>query len=303
MTRLTRLAARALPLSLVGLLSWMPAARTQDGYASEGQMGLQAPVTPVAEAINNFYDWTNILIIAITLFVLVLLAIVIVRFNEKSNPTPSKTCHHTLLEVAWTVVPIFILVAIAIPSFQLLNLQHAFPKPDITIKATGFQWYWSHQYPDQGGFAFESYMLKDDAREALIKQGVAAPRLLAVDNEVVVPVNKVVHVLVTGGDVIHAWAIPSFGSKVDAVPGRLTATWFKATKPGVYYGQCSELCGKDHSFMPIAVRVVSDDVFAAWAAIWQSSDKKREKEKKARELLRTAALDEASDRLIADARR
>jgi cytochrome c oxidase subunit 2 len=193
------------------------------------------------------------------------------------------------------VVPIAILVMIAIPSFKLLNLQYSYPKPDLTIKATGYQWYWSHEYPDQGIAAFDSIMLQDDERQALIKKGIQAPRNLAVDNEVVVPVNKVVHVLVTANDVIHNWTIPSFGSKVDAVPGRVTATWFKAEKEGIFYGQCSELCGKDHAFMPIAIRVVNDQVFGNWAAAMKAKDKK-----KAKEIIEKATLEQSGVKNVAD---
>jgi len=167
---------------------------------------------------------------------------------------------------------VLILVIIAVPSFKLLNLQYAYPKADLTIKATGYQWYWSHQYPDQGGFSFDSYMLDDEGRNELIEKGIDAPRNLAVDNEVVVPVNKVVHVLVTAEDVLHNWTIPAFGSKTDAVPGRLTATWFKAEREGVFYGQCSELCGINHAFMPIAVRVVSEETFNKWVEARKADD-------------------------------
>lgn len=237
------------------------------GQPTDGQMGLQEPATEVAREIAAFYDIVNIIIIAIALFVLALMAYVVVRFNEKANPTPSKTTHNTVLEVAWTVIPILILVAIAIPSFKLLYLQYTFPKPDVTIKATGNAWFWSYEYPDQGEFEITSYPLSDDDAE---EQG--KPRMLAVDNEIVVPVNKVVHVLITSNDVIHNWTIPSFGSKVDAIPGRTTMTWFRAEKEGAYYGQCSELCGKDHAKMPIAVRVVSDEVYAKWLEAWQEED-------------------------------
>jgi cytochrome c oxidase subunit II len=181
-----------------------------------------------------------------------------VRFNARANPTPSRTTHNTLIEVLWTIIPIVILILIAIPSFKLLFFQLNLPPADITVKATGKQWYWSYSYPDNGKFEFDSLMLK--AGE--LKQD--QPRLLSVDNEMVVPVNKNVHVITTGADVIHAFAVPSFGIKIDAIPGRINETWFKATREGVYYGQCSELCGKDHAFMPIAVRVVSEQAFAAW---------------------------------------
>jgi cytochrome c oxidase subunit 2 len=187
----------------------------------------------------------------------VLLVIVIFRFNARANPVPSKTTHNTLIEVVWTIVPVMILTAIAVPSFKLLFLQQTLPQADVTIKATGKQWFWSYAYPD-AKIEFDSIMLQDKDRKP------DQPRLLAVDNEVVVPVNKVVRVQVIGADVIHAFAVPSFGIKIDAVPGRLNETWFKATREGVYYGQCSELCGKDHAFMPIAVRVVGEKEYEAW---------------------------------------
>jgi cytochrome c oxidase subunit II len=228
------------------------------GQPSPWQLGFQQSVTPVMDDISWFHDFLLYVITAITVFVLALLVIVIVRFNARSNPTPSKTTHNTLLEVMWTVVPVLILVAIAVPSFRLLFFQLNIPQADMTLKATGKQWFWTYAYPDNGDFEFNSLMLQDKDRRP------DQPRLLAVDNEVVVPVNKVVRVQVTGADVIHAFAVPSFGVKIDAIPGRLNETWFKATREGVYYGQCSELCGKDHAFMPIAVRVVSERDFNAW---------------------------------------
>jgi cytochrome c oxidase subunit II len=183
---------------------------------------------------------------------------VIVRFNARANPIPSRTTHNTLIEIAWTIIPIVILMVIAVPSFKLLFFQLNIPAADLTVKATGKQWYWSYNYPDNGQIEFDSLMLKEGER----KEG--QPRLLAVDNEMVVPVNKTVRVITTGADVIHSFAVPSFGIKIDAVPGRINETWFKATREGVYYGQCSELCGKDHAYMPIAVHVVSEQAFAAW---------------------------------------
>ncbi len=257
-----------------------------EGYAVDRQIGLIPPVTEVAREIHAFYDWVTLIIISIALFVLLLVVYVMWRFSEKNNPTPSRVTHNTLLEVLWTVIPIIILVIIAIPSFKLLSLQYTYPKPDLTIKATGAQWYWSYEYPDNGGFTFDSYMLVDNDRQELINKGVPAPRNLAVDNDVVVPVGKVVHVLVTASDVIHNWTIPAFGSKVDAVPGRLTATWFRAEKEGIYYGQCSELCGKDHAFMPIAVRVVKEETFNAWVTARQADD-----DEQAQEILQNAALE------------
>jgi len=233
------------------------------------QMGLQNPATPVAENIGWFHNSLLMPIITvISLFVLLLLVIIVARFSEKKNPTPSKTTHHTLLEVAWTVVPVLILVVIAIPSFRLLKEQIIIPPSDLTIKVTGKQWYWTVEYAkDAGGMSFDAIMMNDEDIAKAVKNGANKddlPRLLSVDNEVYVPVNKVVRVQVTAADVLHAFAIQSFGVKVDAVPGRLNETWFKATKEGVYYGQCQELCGKDHAFMPIVVRVVSQDKYDAW---------------------------------------
>ena len=220
------------------------------GQPQEWEMHLQRAATPVMENIIWFHDFLLWLISAIVLFVLVLLLIVIFKFNAKANPVASKTTHHTLIEVVWTIVPVLILVGISVPSFRLLFTELDIPKSDLTIKATGKQWYWTYSYPDNGKFEFDSLMATD-------KQ----PRLLAVDNEVVVPVNKVVRVQVIGADVIHSFAVPAFGIKIDAVPGRLNETWFKAEQTGMFYGQCSELCGKDHAYMPIAIRVVTDEEF------------------------------------------
>jgi cytochrome c oxidase subunit II len=253
-----RMAALAAAVTMPALLASGPALAGL-GQPSPWQLGFQQSASPVMDNVIWFHDFLLWLITAIALFVLVLLIVVIVRFNAKANPTPSKTTHHTMLEVAWTLVPVIILVAIAVPSFKLLFLQQTIPPADLTIKATGKQWFWSYTYPDQK-FEFDSLMLRDGDRKP------DQPRLLAVDNEIVVPVNKVVRVQVIAADVIHAFAVPSFGVKVDAVPGRLNETWFRATREGVYYGQCSELCGKDHAYMPIAVRVVSEQAFAAWVA-------------------------------------
>jgi cytochrome c oxidase subunit 2 len=223
------------------------------GQPAPWEYKLQEAATPVMENITWFHGLLLAIITIITLFVLALLVAVVIKFNARANPVPSRTTHNTLIEVAWTLIPVLVLVAIAVPSFRLLFLELDVPKADLTIKATGKQWYWSYAYPDNGKFEFDSLLAQD-------KQ----PRLLGVDNEMVVPVNKVVRVQTTGADVIHSWAVPSFGVKMDAVPGRLNETWFKATKVGIFYGQCSELCGKDHAYMPIAVRVVSDQDFAAW---------------------------------------
>jgi cytochrome c oxidase subunit 2 len=236
-----------------------------DAYAGLGQpspweMKLQDSATPVMDNIIWFHNFLLWLITAITLFVLALLVIVMVRFNAKSNPVPSRTTHHTLIEVAWTIIPVLILVAVAVPSFRLLFQQLDVPKADLTIKVTGAQWNWNISYPDDK-IDFTTIMLTDAERA---KMNPVPPRLLAVDNEVVVPVDKVVRVQTTSNDVIHSFAVPSFGIKIDAIPGRLNETWFKATKEGKYYGQCSELCGKDHAFMPVVVRVVKEEEYAAW---------------------------------------
>jgi len=236
------------------------------GQPSDWQIGPQQSATPVMDDIVWFHNYLLVFITVIALFVLALLTIVVVKFNARANPTPSRTTHNTALEILWTLVPVMILLAIAIPSFKFLFFQLNTPPADLTVKATGKQWFWSYSYPDNGKFEFDSLMLSDKERRAKTDKDPKAdvPRLLAVDNELVVPVNKVVRVQVTGADVIHAFAVPSFGIKIDAIPGRLNETWFKAEREGVYYGQCSELCGKDHAFMPIAVRVVSEQAFTAW---------------------------------------
>lgn len=293
------------------------------GQPSPKQMGMQEPATEIARNVFWFHDVVNVAIIAIATFVLILLALVTLKFNERANPSPSRTTHNTFLEVAWTVIPILILVAIAVPSFKLLYQQYAYPKPDLTIKAIANTWFWEHEYVDQTGVKVTSSMLKDEdvltakhGKDYLKKfdrlDGVAklkamyteaAPlwaeqklvRQLSVDNEIAVPVGKVVHLLVTSNDVIHAWTIPSFGSKTQAVPGRITATWFRPEKTGIFYGQCSVLCGKQHSGMPIAVRVVSQGAFDSWTAAVKAKDWRR-----ARGIL-LAATDGADGTKVADA--
>ena len=246
---------RLLGLAVVGatLVAAGGTAFAELGQPAPWEYKLQGSATQVMDDITSFHNWLLITITLITLFVLALLAIIVVKFNAKANPVPSRTTHNTLIEVAWTLIPVLILVAIAVPSFRLLFLELDIPKADLTIKATGKQWYWSYAYPDNGKFEFDSLMAQD-------KQ----PRLLGVDNEMVVPVNKIVRIQTTGADVIHSFALPAFGIKIDSVPGRLNETWFKATKTGMFYGQCSELCGKDHAFMPIVIRVVNDQEFASW---------------------------------------
>ncbi len=226
------------------------------------QTGFQPAVTPVMEMIESFHKELFWICVAVSVFVLALLVYVVIKFRASVNPVPSKVHHNTLLEVAWTLIPVIILVVIAIPSFKLLYYQAEIPKPDVVVKAIGKQWFWTYEYPGaDAGFAFDSLGLDDAAAKA-----AGEPRLLAVDNVMVVPVNKVIEVETTGADVIHAFAVPQFGVKIDAVPGRINHTWFKATQTGLYYGQCSELCGARHAYMPIAVKVVSDAEYTAWLA-------------------------------------
>jgi len=226
--------------------------------ASNWQMGYNESVTSVMDDIVHLHDRILLpIIVAISVFVLFLLLYSVIRFRASKNPIPSKTSHNTFIEILWTVIPCLILIVIAVPSFRLLYKQDVIPKADITIKATGYQWYWGYEYPDQN-IAFEANMI--ETKNLKPNQ----PRLLETDNHVVVPVNKVVKVLITANDVLHAWAVPSFGVKRDAIPGRINETWFKAIKEGVYYGQCSELCGSRHAFMPITVRVVSEKQYNDW---------------------------------------
>jgi len=223
------------------------------------QLGMQAAASPVMSQIEDFHRLLLYIITAVCVFVLALLVWVMIRYNQRANPVPSKTHHNTLLEVMWTGIPVIILVLIAIPSFRLLYFEAAIPKPDVTIQAIGKQWFWTYAYPKDGNFQFDSYMLSD---AAAAKAGEL--RLLGVDNPVYVPVNKVVEIDTTGADVIHSWAVPSFGVKMDAIPGRINRTWFKATKTGTYYGECSELCGANHAYMPIEVKVVTLAEYEAW---------------------------------------
>ena len=221
------------------------------------QITFQEAASENMTMITDFNNFLLILMTAISVFVLGLMLYVMVRFNARANPEPSTTTHNTLVEVVWTVVPIVILVVIAIPSFRLLYFQRDIPEADMTVKAVGYQWYWGYEYPDHGDFAFDSLMLSDEERGD-------QPRLLATDTAMVVPVDTTVRVIVTAADVLHAFAMPAFGLKMDAVPGRLNETWFKAEKTGTYYGQCSELCGIRHAFMPIRIEVVSKADFALW---------------------------------------
>ena len=239
-------------------LSLFTASSAFANQPKEWQLGFQDPASDGMRDIVNFHN--NLLlpiIIAISVFVLFLMVYACIRFRASRNPNPSKTTHNVTVEILWTLIPCLILIVMAVPSFKILYKQDTIPKADVTVKAIGYQWYWGYEYPDEN-IIFESYMVETkDLKEN-------QPRLLAVDNEVVVPVNKVVKVLITANDVLHAWALPSFGVKRDAVPGRINETWFKAEKVGTYYGQCSELCGIKHAFMPITVRVVSDEDYAEW---------------------------------------
>ena len=223
------------------------------------EMGFQPAASPVMENIENFHQMLLYIIVAISLFVLALLIWVIVRYNHRANPNPSKTEHNTIVEVAWTTIPVIILVIIAVPSFKLLYYEADIPKADVELRVIGKQWFWTYQYPGAGNFQFDSLGLSDNAAKAAHE-----PRLLGVDNAIVVPVNKVIEVVTTGADVIHSWALPEMGVKMDAIPGRLNHTWFKATRTGTFYGECSELCGAKHAFMPIEVKVVTDAQYAAW---------------------------------------
>jgi len=222
------------------------------------QLDFQAAVTPVMEEIIDFHNILLVITTLIVLFVLGLLAVVVVRFREAKNPMPSRTTHNTVIEVVWTTIPVIVLVLIAVPSFRLLKHEDIVPKADMTIKAIGHQWYWSYEYPDHGGFSFDSVMVPDSD----LKPGQL--RLLEVDNRIVVPVDTTVRVITTAVDVLHSWAVPAFGVKMDSVPGRANETWFKVAREGVYFGQCSELCGVNHGFMPIAVEIVSKAKFAEW---------------------------------------
>jgi cytochrome c oxidase subunit 2 len=232
------------------------------GAPKPGEIGLQPPVTSLAHELDNMHNYLlTPIIFGITALVMVLLLIIIVRFNAKANPVPSKVTHNTMLEVAWTGIPVLILIVIAIPSFRLLYNQLDIPKPDLTVKVIGHQWYWSYVYPDNGNFTFDARLVT--AEEAVAKQkGVI--RLLDTDNEVVLPIHKNIRVQISTEDVIHSWTVPAFGIKHDATPGRVNESWFNIEKPGIYYGQCSELCGIQHAYMPIKVHAVTQEEFDAW---------------------------------------
>jgi len=228
------------------------------GAPEPWQMGFQTPASPTMTSIKEFHDLLLVIIISITVFVMALLLYVMVRFNAKRNPVPTKTTHNTIIEVLWTAVPVMILVVIAIPSFRLLYFMDHTAEPDMTLKIIGHQWYWSYEYPDQGNFTFDANMtFAEDLEDKSL-------RMMETDNHVVLPAGKKIRLLMTSTDVLHAWGVPSLGVKLDTVPGRLNETWVQIDRPGMYYGFCSELCGMNHSFMPIAIEAVSEDEFDAW---------------------------------------
>ncbi len=231
------------------------------GIAEDYGLDLQNPVTEVAQDVYNMHAFVTIIMALITLFVLGLLVWVCYRYSEKKNSKPSKTVHNTLVEILWTAIPVLILIIIAVPSFKLLYKQDVIPEPDLTIKAIGYQWYWGYEYPDNGNFSYEAFMVQ--SKEEL-EEEKPYKRMLTTDTKVVVPINKIIRVQVTAADVLHSWAVPAFGVKTDAVPGRLNETWFKAEKEGIYYGMCSELCGVNHQSMPIEIHVVSEKEFQVW---------------------------------------
>ncbi|OUR77715.1 cytochrome c oxidase subunit II [Alphaproteobacteria bacterium 46_93_T64] len=236
----------------------MGSAVAAKGQAEPWQLGFQDAFSPVAHLQQDFHDTLMILITAITLFVLALMIYVAVRFNRKANPTPSKTSHNTMIEIVWTIAPILILIVIAVPSLKLLYYADRIEVADMTLKATGYQWYWGYEYIDEEELSFEAIMLEEDE----LKEG--QPRLLATDNMIVLPVDTNIRLLITAEDVLHSWAMPAFGVKLDAVPGRINETWMRIEEEGVYYGQCSELCGARHGFMPIAVKAVSKEEYKKW---------------------------------------
>ncbi|MEM7620200.1 MAG: cytochrome c oxidase subunit II [Pseudomonadota bacterium] len=264
---------------------------TQSAYSQSVEQAWEwyKPATQIAEQISSFHDMVFVIIVAITLFVLGLLVWVVIRYNEKANPEPSNVTHNTTIEVVWTLVPILILLVIAVPSFRLLSAQYTLPKPDVVVKTIGYQWYWGYEYPGKD-ISFESRMLDDEDIKKQKEKGDPAARLLAVDNPVVVPVNKVTYMYVTSEDVIHNWTVPAFGAKMDAIPGSPRLVWFKPTKTGIFYGQCSELCGINHAFMPIEIRVVSEDDYKKWQSLIKDD------EEKAKDFLIQAYLDDVKSK-------
>lgn len=249
----------ALPLLAAVFLSTLSPVFAQ-AAPQDWQINLMPPASPSAQHIYDFHDMMLIIITAITLVVLALLIWVVIRYNAKANPKPEQFTHNVVLEVVWTVIPVVILIIIAIPSFKMLYYTDRIENPEMTLKVIGRQWYWDYEYPDHEGIAFSSYMIPDDK----INKEKGEQRLLSTDTKVVLPIDTNIQILVTAGDVIHSWAVPSLGLKTDAIPGRLNETWVRINKPGIYYGQCSELCGKDHAYMPIEIHAVTKEEFQQW---------------------------------------
>ena len=235
-------------------------AMAQTGKPEPWGINMQNAASPSADYLHSFHDMMIYIITAISVFVLILLMWVVIRYNKRANPVPSKTSHNLAIEILWTLVPVLILLVIALPSMRMLYFLDRTEDPDMTLKITGYQWYWGYEYPDHEGINFLSYMIPDDE----INEADGQVRLLSVDNPIVLPVDTNVQILMTGGDVIHSWTVPSLGVKIDAIPGKINETWVRITKPGTYYGQCSELCGKAHAYMPIEIRAVSKEDFDAW---------------------------------------
>ena len=242
-------------LFIISLFTSLPAL---SNGAIDWQLGFQKPASDHMQNIFDLHTFVLIMMTAITIFVLILLIYVAIRFRKSANPNPSKRTHNALLETLWTAIPVLILIFMAVPSFKLLYEQDVIPEADMTIKVIGHQWYWEYQYPEHNDLSFESYLIPDDELED------GEPRLLTVDNRLVLPINKNIHVLVTAGDVLHSFAMPSLGVKKDAVPGRLNETWMRIDRPGIYRGQCSEICGTGHGYMPVVIEALSENEFAAW---------------------------------------
>jgi cytochrome c oxidase subunit 2 len=258
-TTLKKTTLKTVLAALIGLAAvlWISPAFAQ---AEPWQLGMQESASPSADRLHEFHNLLLWIITAITLFVLALLVWIVVRYNAHVNPKPSLFTHNVILEVVWTIIPVIILIIIVVPSFKLLYANDRLEAYDMTIKVTGYQWYWGYEYPDNEGINFLSYMIPD--KDIDVAKG--QKRLLSTDNAVVLPIDTNIQILVTASDVLHAWAVPALGVKMDAVPGRTNETWVRITKPGVYYGQCSELCGKDHAYMPIEIHAVTKEDFATW---------------------------------------
>lgn len=251
---------RILTTLILGLgLLWAPDAMA-NGIPVDWQLGMQDAGSPSAEHLHEFHNFLLYIITGISVFVLLLLVYVVLRFNKKANPEPKQFSHNVLIEVIWTVIPVVILLVIVVPSFKLLYFLDRTAEPEMTLKVTGYQWYWGYEYPDNEGINFLSYMIPTDE----LDEARGDKRLLSTDTKVVLPVDTNIQILVTAADVLHSFAVPALGIKTDAVPGRLNETWVNISKPGIYYGQCSELCGKDHAFMPIEIHAVPKDEFEAW---------------------------------------